>query len=126
MKKVHSLRNKGYAIRADEEEIKTKLEEMLQAIQKPTIFKGRLNELYAQMQHLIQQPQQGMDGVDIDEESFKSIYQVCSLLISRQLIGQSLAHTQEELLKLQSTAISDKKELGSIQSGYTSVLYKSK
>ncbi len=77
MKKVHIRRNKGYAVRAEEEQVKTKLEEMLAEIQKPTVFRGQLNELYAQMQHIIQLPQYGVNGGEvIDEETFKSIYQV--------------------------------------------------
>nr|KAJ3419979.1 hypothetical protein HK105_006268 [Polyrhizophydium stewartii] len=52
MKSVQILRNRGYSIRADEEALRSRLEAMERDLQKPSIFRGRLNEIWAQLQQL--------------------------------------------------------------------------
>ncbi|KAI8816785.1 nucleoporin complex subunit 54-domain-containing protein [Fimicolochytrium jonesii] len=50
MKQVQLVRNRGYSIRAEEEKFKTRLEAMERELQKPSVFRGRLNEIWAHLQ----------------------------------------------------------------------------
>jgi hypothetical protein len=50
MKKVQVLRNKGYSIRPEEEELRVKLETLFNALKKPSQFRGRMNDLSATIQ----------------------------------------------------------------------------
>jgi nuclear pore complex protein Nup54 len=52
MKSVQILRNKGYSLRAEEEALMTRLASMDRDIAKPSVFRGRLNELWAHLQQL--------------------------------------------------------------------------
>ncbi|KAJ3080147.1 hypothetical protein HK102_003266 [Quaeritorhiza haematococci] len=81
IKKVEVLRNKGYSIRADEETLKVRLEAMALQLKKPSQFRGRINELWAQLQQLKESRRlanAAMAGVEYevaDEESLRMIYQ---------------------------------------------------
>ena len=79
MKKVQLLRNWGYAVRADEEALKSRLEAMERELQKPSVFRGRLNEIWAHIQQL-GDSKRGIseDGyyAVADEESLKPVYNV--------------------------------------------------
>lgn len=52
MKSVQVLRNRGYALRADEEQLITRLLAMDRDLAKPSVFRGRLNELWAHVQQM--------------------------------------------------------------------------
>jgi nuclear pore complex protein Nup54 len=52
MKTVQVLRNKGYSLRAEEESMITRLVSMDRDLAKPSVFRGRLNELWAHVQQL--------------------------------------------------------------------------
>jgi nuclear pore complex protein Nup54 len=50
MKDVQVLRNKGYSFRSEEEALITRLASMDRDLAKPSVFRGRINEIYAQVQ----------------------------------------------------------------------------
>ncbi|KAJ3303861.1 U4/U6 small nuclear ribonucleoprotein Prp4 [Kappamyces sp. JEL0829] len=50
MKAVQILRNKGYSLRAEEEAFMTRLISMDRDLAKPSVFRGRINEIYAHVQ----------------------------------------------------------------------------
>ena len=50
MKEVQVLRNKGYSLRSEEEALITRLASMDRDLAKPSVFRGRINEIYAQVQ----------------------------------------------------------------------------
>jgi nuclear pore complex protein Nup54 len=52
MKTVQMLRNKGYSLRAEEEALITRLISMDRDVAKPSVFRGRLNELWAHVQQV--------------------------------------------------------------------------
>jgi nuclear pore complex protein Nup54 len=52
MKSVQILRNKGYSLRAEEESLMTRLSSMERDLAKPSVFRGRINEIHAQVQQL--------------------------------------------------------------------------
>lgn len=52
MKSVQILRNKGYSLRAEEEALMTRLTSMERELAKPSVFRGRINEIHAQVQQL--------------------------------------------------------------------------
>jgi nuclear pore complex protein Nup54 len=52
MKSVQILRNKGYSLRAEEEALITRLLSMDRDLAKPSVFRGRLNELWAHVQQI--------------------------------------------------------------------------
>ncbi|KAG0004251.1 hypothetical protein BGZ79_009835 [Entomortierella chlamydospora] len=52
MKRVQILRNRGVPIRADEEVLKVRLENALEQLRNPAHFRGKITELWAQIQIL--------------------------------------------------------------------------
>ncbi|KAF9102414.1 hypothetical protein BGX27_010993 [Mortierella sp. AM989] len=52
MKRVQILRNRGVPIRADEEMLKVRLENALEQLRNPAHFRGKITELWAQIQIL--------------------------------------------------------------------------
>jgi nuclear pore complex protein Nup54 len=119
MKRVHILRNKGYTIRADEEAIKTKLTEMSNLVQKPTVFKGRINELSAQLQQFIERDRSGVKYSISDEKALAAIYQVHVIEIT---YSKALSDTQTGLQYLLETSDADTKDLESLKKGYASLV----
>jgi len=52
MKRVQILRNRGVPIRADEEALRVRLENALEQLRNPAHFRGKITELWAQIQIL--------------------------------------------------------------------------
>ncbi|KAJ3000352.1 hypothetical protein HDV02_006159 [Globomyces sp. JEL0801] len=52
MKNVQLLRNRGYSLRTEEEGLLSALKTMEQDLSKPSVFRGRLNEIWATVQQL--------------------------------------------------------------------------
>ena len=52
MKSVQLLRNRGYSLHADEESLVARLKSMQRDLEKPAIFRGRLNEIWASVMQL--------------------------------------------------------------------------
>ena len=52
MKSVQILRNRGFSLRAEEETLITRLLAMDRDLAKPSVFRGRLNEIWAHIQQL--------------------------------------------------------------------------
>ncbi|TPX64484.1 hypothetical protein SpCBS45565_g05879 [Spizellomyces sp. 'palustris'] len=81
MKQVQLIRNRGYSIRAEEERFKSRLEAMQRDLQKPSVFRGRLNEIWAFMQQTKSSKQFSMtggvsEGYQIaDEEQLKLMFE---------------------------------------------------
>lgn len=50
MKNVQIVRNRGYSLRAEEEALMARLISMDRDLAKPSVFRGRINELYSQVQ----------------------------------------------------------------------------
>jgi nuclear pore complex protein Nup54 len=50
MKNVQILRNRGYSLRAEEEALMARLISMDRDLAKPSVFRGRINEIYSQVQ----------------------------------------------------------------------------
>ncbi|KND02834.1 uncharacterized protein SPPG_01914 [Spizellomyces punctatus DAOM BR117] len=81
LKQVQLIRNRGYSIRAEEERFKSRLEAMQRDLQKPSVFRGRLNEIWAFMQQTKSSKQFSMtggvsEGYQIaDEEQLKLMFE---------------------------------------------------
>jgi len=52
MKRVQILRNRGVPLRADEEMLRVRLENALEQLKNPAHFRGKITELWAQIQIL--------------------------------------------------------------------------
>ena len=52
MKRVQILRNRGVPLRADEEILRVRLENALEQLRNPAHFRGKITELWAQLQIL--------------------------------------------------------------------------
>ncbi|KAI9098301.1 nucleoporin complex subunit 54-domain-containing protein [Phlyctochytrium arcticum] len=50
MKNVQLIRNRGYSIRVEEEKFQSRLSAMERELQRPAVFRGRLNEIWAHLQ----------------------------------------------------------------------------
>ncbi|KAH6584615.1 hypothetical protein BASA61_007361 [Batrachochytrium salamandrivorans] len=80
MKTVQILRNRGYSIRADEEALRSRLEAMERDLQKPSIFRGRLNEIWAQLQQLKDSKRMSEDATFsvVNEEALTPVLEALS------------------------------------------------
>ncbi|KAJ3055173.1 hypothetical protein HK097_011327 [Rhizophlyctis rosea] len=80
-RQIQLLRQRGYSIRADEENLKSRLEGMQRELQKPSMFRGRLNEVQAVVNQMRDaQKVAGGSGVQegwavADERSLELIYE---------------------------------------------------
>ncbi|KAJ3320032.1 hypothetical protein HDV06_005766 [Boothiomyces sp. JEL0866] len=71
LKSVQLLRNKGYILRPEEEALITRLISMDRDLAKPSVFRGRINEIWAQVQQFKDvEPV----SVSIDSQSIKPLY----------------------------------------------------
>ncbi|KAJ3270205.1 hypothetical protein HDV01_000484 [Terramyces sp. JEL0728] len=71
LKSVQLLRNKGYILRPEEEALITRLLSMDRDLAKPSVFRGRINEIWAQVQQFKDiEPV----SVSIDPQSIKPLY----------------------------------------------------
>ncbi|KAJ3257728.1 Nuclear pore complex protein Nup54 [Boothiomyces macroporosus] len=71
LKSVQLLRNKGYILRPEEEALITRLISMDRDLAKPSVFRGRINEIWAQVQQFKDvEPV----SVSIDPQSIKPLY----------------------------------------------------
>jgi nuclear pore complex protein Nup54 len=79
MKAVQLSRNRGYAVRPEEELLRSRLETIERELQKPA-FRGRLNELWARVQQLKDSRKLGDSDAAafavVDEESLKPVFEV--------------------------------------------------
>ncbi|TPX58967.1 hypothetical protein PhCBS80983_g02794 [Powellomyces hirtus] len=81
MKHVQLIRNRGYSVRAEEEKFKIHLEAMERELQKPSVFRGRLNEIWAHLQQNKSSKQFSLTGgVDTsyniaDEQQLNLVFQ---------------------------------------------------
>ncbi|KAI8921694.1 nucleoporin complex subunit 54-domain-containing protein [Entophlyctis helioformis] len=93
MKQVQMLRNRGFSIRADEEALRSRLEAMERDLQKPSIFRGRLNEIWAKLQQLKDSKRISEDQgfAVVDEESLAPVAETLSGMTS------GLAHVTQVL-----------------------------
>lgn len=83
MKTVQVLRNKGYSLRAEEESLMARLSSMDRDLAKPSVFRGRINELHALVQQQKDANRLGYGGMQGDEgfvladpEALKPVVQV--------------------------------------------------
>lgn len=67
MKYAQVLRNKGLSITPDEETMRTRLENIQEQLQKSELFRGKLNQLWAQLQ-LIKESGRKYGKIDRVEE----------------------------------------------------------
>ena len=76
MKSVQLLRNRGYSLHPDEESLVIRLKSMERDLEKPAVFRGRLNEIMASVMQLLDSniPQESYDIVNAD--SLKPVFQV--------------------------------------------------
>ncbi|KAL1917796.1 uncharacterized protein VTP21DRAFT_3630 [Calcarisporiella thermophila] len=84
IKKVQILRNKGHSIRPDEEALRVRLENLQLQLRKPPQFRGRVNELWAQLQ-MLKESRRLTNGVEnvyggVDEEQLENMTKVLSEL----------------------------------------------
>jgi len=73
MAKIEVLRSLGYPILAEEEAFRAKLENLQRELNKPTLFKGRLNELDSLVRMQDEAPHDAYEP--IDEDSLGAIHQ---------------------------------------------------
>ncbi|KAJ3130540.1 hypothetical protein HK098_000105 [Nowakowskiella sp. JEL0407] len=97
MKKLQVLRNLGYSIRAEEENLRVRLESMILQLKKPSQFRGRISELAAQV-HMLKESgglvaENVVPGLEIDDLTTKLIYEA----LSEEQTG--LAHLTEIVVK---------------------------
>ncbi|EGF80032.1 hypothetical protein BATDEDRAFT_89228 [Batrachochytrium dendrobatidis JAM81] len=80
LKTVQILRNRGYSIRVDEEALRSRFESMERDLQKPSIFRGRLNEIWAQLQQLKDSKRMSDDATFsiVDEDSLAPVLEALS------------------------------------------------
>jgi len=99
MKKIEIMRSLGYSISLDEEAFRKKLENLYMELNKPTQFKGRLNELTS----LVRMQDEATQGnyEPLDPESMQQIHKY-------------LQQQQEGLKHLTEIVKSDAKDLGTI------------
>jgi nuclear pore complex protein Nup54 len=86
MKLVQIIRNKGYSLRAEEEALMTRLIGMDRDLAKPSVFRGRINEIYAQVQQQKDANRLyaagGEEGYSLaDPNAMKPVVQVIDILI---------------------------------------------
>jgi hypothetical protein len=74
MKKVETLRSKGYSITMEEEAFRNKMENLQRELNQPTLFKARLNELTALVRMQEDKPIEAYEP--LDEDSLDSIHNV--------------------------------------------------
>eukprot|EP00842_Homolaphlyctis_polyrhiza_P005012 jgi/Hompol1/5511/HPOL_002266-RA len=107
MKSVQILRNRGYSIRADEEALRSRLEAMERDLQKPSIFRGRINEIWAQLQQL-------KDSKRINDDSAYAVVDQEAL----QPVHETLVQMQNALLMLTKTVKKDMEEVEKMAQAY--------
>ena len=79
IKKVQIIRNKGYSIRPEEEDLRVRLEDIQMQLKKPSQFRGRLSELSSQLQNLKESQRPAIAGIEyevVNEEMLDVIRQV--------------------------------------------------
>ena len=84
MKNVQILRNRGFSLRAEEEALITRLLAMDRDLAKPSVFRGRLNEIWAYVQQLkdadrLNGGRQALTVLNTDENEMKPLVQVISI-----------------------------------------------
>lgn len=119
MSKVEILRNKGFSIRPEEEQLRARLESLQQQLRRPNQFRGKANELWAQLQMIYEAQQMyGGNGVPgqetwevVDESQLAriakvrgSFFPVCSLFQYAYFSGPLLTPTFLLFLDLDGTA----------------------
>ena len=87
MKTVQILRNRGFSLRAEEEALFTRLLAMDRDLAKPSVFRGRLNEIWAYVQQLkdadrLNGGRQALSVLNSDESELQPLVKVNDLLNS--------------------------------------------
>ncbi|KAJ3007747.1 hypothetical protein HKX48_008957 [Thoreauomyces humboldtii] len=111
MTKVQKIRNRGYSVRAEEEKFKTRLEGMERDLQKPSVFRGRLNEIWAHLQQNKSSKQFSLTG-GVDASYNISDEEQLGLML------QTLTGHQNGLAVLTEVAQQDTKIAGDVLRGY--------
>ncbi|KAJ3186349.1 hypothetical protein HDU85_007789 [Gaertneriomyces sp. JEL0708] len=111
MKNVQVIRNQGYSIRPEEEKFKSRIEAMKRELHRPSVFRGRLNEVWAQLQQLKDARQFSVTG------GIEHAYTIAPE--DEKLIFQTLAGHQTGLAVLTDVVQKDSKDAGEILRTYT-------
>ncbi|KAJ3300365.1 hypothetical protein HK104_001328 [Borealophlyctis nickersoniae] len=111
MKQVQVLRLRGYSIRGDEEALKSRLEAMERELQKPSVFRGRVNEIRARVQQLKDAKRLGAAG-GVEEE-----YTVADEDALRLIFEALYGHTKG-LAELTRVVEEDKKNVEAMRRKY--------
>ncbi|KAJ3184709.1 hypothetical protein HDU87_004113 [Geranomyces variabilis] len=121
MTQVQILRNRGYSVRGEEEKYRAYLETMERELQKPSVFRGRLNEIWAHLQQNKCSKQFGINGNGGQDGTTNA-----SVADEEQLalMMQTLAAHQNGLTTLMSMVVKDNKETDDILRGYEELGYR--
>ncbi|KAI8590483.1 nucleoporin complex subunit 54-domain-containing protein [Geranomyces variabilis] len=121
MTQVQVLRNRGYSVRGEEEKYRAYLEAMERELQKPSVFRGRLNEIWAHLQQNKCSKQFGINGNGSQEGTTNAPVADEEQLA---LMMQTLAAHQNGLTTLTSMVVKDNKETDNMLRGYEELGYR--
>lgn len=98
MKRVQILRNRGVPISQDEEKLRGRLEELLEQLKNPAHFRGKITELWAQIQILKDSKRLHPSGnYEVsDEAQLEVIGKVLYLFLTIIAFNSGLTHASAE------------------------------
>jgi nuclear pore complex protein Nup54 len=78
MKTVQLLKNKGYSLSPEEEVLISRLKAMENDLEKPSIFRGRLNEIWASVMQIVDTNSRHQTFEVTNSDSLKSVFTALS------------------------------------------------